>query len=118
MYLIRKGDSGTPAYKDTLYTDYKGDKLPRYTNPTPTGSRADTKAKGVWSDGKWTIEFARALHTGNGDDIQFDTSKSYLFGVSRHEVAGRPLDPKLDQPLFGSGDISEDLKLQFGEQQN
>lgn len=115
MYLIRRGDSGTAAYRDTLYEDYKGDKMTRYTNPTPTGSRADIRAKGVWSAGSWTIEFARALNTGNADDIQFDTSKSYLFGVSRYEIAGKPANPKLEQPLYGSGDVGEALTLQFGE---
>jgi hypothetical protein len=114
MYLVRKGDSGTSAYKDTLHVDYKGDRMPKYTNRVPTGSRGDIKAKGKWSGGRWTIEFTRALNTGNGDDIQFDTAKTYLFGVSRYEVAGRKPDPKLTQPLYGSGDVGEALMLQFG----
>lgn len=115
MYLIRDVDKGTPCYKDTLYTEYQGDKMPGFTYVTPTGSCADIKAKGVWSGGKWTIELGRALKTGNADDIQFDTSKSYQFGVSRYEISGRPPDPTVDQPLYNSGDISEALTLTFGQ---
>ena len=89
--------------------------MPRFTNSIPAGSRADVKAKGVWSYGRWTIEFARTLQTGNGDDIQFDVSKDYLFGVSRYEIAGREPALELKQPLYGSGDISEALTLRFGE---
>ncbi|MGA1791829.1 MAG: ethylbenzene dehydrogenase-related protein [bacterium] len=113
MHLVRKGDSGKSAYKDTLYAEYKGDRMPTYDTRTPEGSRADIRAKGVWSGGRWTIEFSRALNTGNEDDIQFDMSKKYLFGVSRYEIAGRKPDTRVSQPLYGSGDISETLTLEF-----
>ncbi len=115
MYMTRKGDSGTSAAEDALYGDYQGDKIPAFISVTPTGSRADIKAKGVWSDGRWTLEFGRALNTGNNDDIQFDRSKTYLFGVSRYEIAGRDPDPGASQPLFGCGDVSEVLTLKFEE---
>jgi hypothetical protein len=115
MYMIREGDNGTSASKDTLYEDYVEDKMPTFISVTPTGSRADVKAKGVWFDGRWTIEFGRTLNTGNNDDIQFDTSKTYLFGVSRYEIAGREPDSKLSQPFYGCGDVSEILTLKFGE---
>jgi hypothetical protein len=114
MYMLREGDSGRVASTDTLYEDYKADKMPSYASAIPTGSRADIKAKGVWAEGKWTIEFSRALNTGNNDDVQFDISKTYQFGVSRYEIAGRGPDPSLSQPLFGCGDISEELTLKFG----
>jgi Ethylbenzene dehydrogenase len=113
MYMTREGDNGTPAFKDTLYGDYVEDKMPAFSSVTPTGSRADVRAKGVWSDGRWTLEFGRALHTGNNDDIQFDTSRTYLFGVSRYEIAGRAPEPKASQPLYGAGDVSEALTLKF-----
>lgn len=75
--------------------------------------RADIKAKGIWKDGQWTIEFGRLLVTGNGDDIPFDIKQSYQFGVSRHEIAGLEEDPEAEQPKFGMGDISENLTLKF-----
>lgn len=115
MYLIREGDSGTPACKDILYEDYQQDKMPAFISITPTGSRQDVKAKGLWAEGRWTIEFGRLLNTGNNDDLQFDTSKTYLFGVSRYEIAGREPDLKISQSLYGCGDVSEALTLKFGE---
>jgi hypothetical protein len=94
--------------------DYQGDMVRRFTTRTPQSSRADIKAKGVWADGRWTIEFARALDTGAQDDVIFnDLHKQYGFGVSRYEIAGRPVEQDADQPLFGSGDITEALNLRF-----
>lgn len=59
----------------------------------PSGSRADIRQAGTWSDGKWTVEMKRALETGNDDDIQFsdlssDYLSDYLFGVSIMDNAG------------------------------
>lgn len=116
MYLVRKGDKGTSSYKSELSGEYKGDKTPRFTNRTPTGSRADIKSKGKWNDGKWTIEFSRLLKTGNDDDVQFDITKSYHFGVSRYEIAGRKVNNNLTQPLYGSGDVGERITLIFDRQ--
>ena len=115
MYLIRAGDKGTPAYENTLYAEYQGDNLPRFKYQLPKGSRSDIRAKGSWSKGKWSIELGRILDTGHEDDIQFIIGKSYQFGISRYEIAGREPDPKTMQPLYGTGDISERLTLHFDE---
>lgn len=111
-YLNRLEDTGTPAYRTIMELDYRGDQLPQYTLDTPTGSRADVKAKGVWQDRKWTIEFARKLNTGHGDDLQFSAAgkKKYLFGVSIKSLYGEPLDDKIPN-LYGQGRISEPLRL-------
>ena len=72
------------AFKDTFST---GDVVPGITVSPFTGPRADITAKGVWANGKWTIEMKRKLVT-TGDkseiqDVQFkDMGKSYLFGVA------------------------------------
>ena len=113
MHLQRLGDKGKPAYKSEIKLDYDGDNVAQFKNLTPEGSRADIRAKGVWHEGRWTIEFARPLNTGHPDDVQFDQTKKYFFGASRFEIAGRPPDPKLTQPLYGSGDVSEALYLVF-----
>jgi hypothetical protein len=113
MYLVRREDKGKAAYKTELRVEYKGNVLPRFSLERPTGSRADVKAKGIWENGRWTIEFRRLLNTGNADDIQFDLTKSYQFGVSRYEIAARAANPKLTQPLYGSGDVGEELILIF-----
>ncbi len=113
FYLRRSGDAGTAAYKVVIHPEYRGERVPKYRTLAPTGSRADIRAKGVWRDGSWTLELVRRLRTGHGDDVQFDPAGSYLFGVSRYEIAGRKPNPKLDKPLFGAGEVGEHLRLRF-----
>ncbi len=114
MHIQRQGDKGRSAYKSQILIDYEEDMVTRYSSRQPESSRADIKAKGAWQDGRWTIEFARALVTGNLDDVNFRSlDKSYGFGVSRYEIAGRPPEENSDQPLYGSGDITELLTLEF-----
>ncbi len=113
LYLSRKGDKGDAAYVSKLVVDYENDREPRFENITPTGSRADIKAKGVWQDGEWIIEFQRALNTGHNDDLALELDKKYTLGLSRLEIAGRLPDPKADKPLYGSGDIHQAIILSF-----
>jgi len=113
MYLLRNSDEGSSAYTIDLQSDYTGEILPRFHINQPVGSRADVKAKGHWENGSWTIEFRRNLLTGNHDDVQFNPEQKYFFGVSRYEIAGRDANPKLSQPLFGTGDVGESLWLKF-----
>lgn len=112
-YLSRPGDSGKAAYRILIHDKFVRHRMPKYRVEQPSGSRADIRAKGVWRDGSWTIEFERKLNTGHPDDVQFDPQGRYLFGVSRHEIAGRRKNPKLDQPYYGAGDTAEALTLQF-----
>lgn len=111
FFLRRPGDSGDSAYQVVIPAEYSTDTVPRYRPRKPSGSRADVRAKGVWSDGAWTVEFGRRLNTGHLDDVQFHPGESYLFGVSRYEIAGRKPDPSIDKPNFGSGEITEHLVL-------
>lgn len=114
MYLQRQGDAGRSVYKTKIYVDYESDTVQRYFLRQPEGSRADIKANGVWLEGRWTIEFARPLITGHEDDVNFRSlEKSYGFGVSRYEIGGRPPEYDSEQPLYGSGDITEMLTLEF-----
>jgi hypothetical protein len=115
MYLQRLGDKGKSTYKSKILIDHQGDKISRYEIREPSDSRADIKAKGVWKDGQWIIEFGRKLNTGHKDDVQFDLKQSYQLGVSRYEIAGREKEPESEQPLYGCGDISENLTLKFGQ---
>lgn len=67
-----------------------GDRIPYIIfHPLDTkwgGSRDDIIGKGVWKDGRWTVEFARKLVTGYDDDIQFkvnsEEKKYYVFDVA------------------------------------
>jgi hypothetical protein len=113
-YLLRQGDVGDSVYQINLISAYQGETLPRYVMQRPTDSRSDVRAKGVWQDGRWTVEFGRKLITGNRDDIQFNSlGKEYLFGLSRYEIAGRKPNANLSDPLYGTGDVSEPLWLEF-----
>ncbi len=112
-FLKRRGDYGESAYRPMVYLNYHGDTIGQFQNRQPTGSRSDIQARGLWANHQWTIEFSRKLKTGHDDDIQFETSGRFLFGVSRYEIAGRMPDPMLQTPDFGSGDISEPLLLVF-----
>lgn len=113
FYLMRISDDGRSAYSSQTYDHFSTQEVPRYKNRKPAGSRADVRAKGAWDNGYWTIEFSRKLHTGHADDVQFDRGLPYIFGVSRYEIAGKPVNPKLDQPLYESGDVGEMLTLRL-----
>jgi len=72
-----------------------GDKVPGYLLREPSGSRGDVKTVGVWEDGTWTVEFQRALNTGENAtkdgtpvDIVFDTAKTYLIGLAVMDDTG------------------------------
>ena len=117
MYLHRGEDVGDAASRSNIAVDYTEKKVPRFIPQKPTGSRADIRAKGVWKEGKWTIELGRVLDTGNADDVQFQGPGPYLFGVSRYEIAGRDPDPELSQPLYGCGDTGEALFLEFAKRE-
>lgn len=113
-YLSRHDDAGRPASTEYTPKGYERDTVDRYPKQQPEGSRADVRAKGVWKDGFWVVEFARKLTTGNDDDVQFApaSGKRYLFGVSIFSLYGNPLNRS--QPnLYGMGRISEPLHLEF-----
>lgn len=113
FYFSRYSDSGKSAYQSLVPTTYFGDRVEGFKLGKPQGSLADVRAKGIWQNKRWTIEFARKLQTGHDDDVQFITSNKYQLGVSRHEIAGRKPDAKIQQPNFGSGEITEPLTLTF-----
>jgi hypothetical protein len=114
-YLQRIGDKGRAAYKISVPIENIGEIVSQFEFQQPSKSRADVRAKGKWRDGMWTVEFSRALDTGNDDDISFKLANEYLFGISRYEIAGRYPDPDLSQPLYGAGDVGEPLVLRFME---
>jgi hypothetical protein len=113
FYLSRPADAGAAAYKSLVHVEYEGDEAPKYKLMTPAGSRADVQAKGKWHQGRWTIEFARKLHTGFSDDVQFARDRLFQFGVSRQKIAGSSPNSRLDQPNYGCGEVGESLTLVF-----
>jgi hypothetical protein len=109
LYFRRWGDTGEPAYEEKFFFEYQGERLTKYVPQQPTGSRADPRAKGVWSNGQWTVEFARQLDTGHDDDIVFTPGEVYLFGVSCYEMSYNIVHPSWSQPLYGTGDVFDRL---------
>ncbi len=111
LFLRRLADAGQGAYREYSVKTYKADYLPRFYPYQPEGSRADVRAKGVWHNNAWTLEFGRKMHTGNADDIKFDPGEIYLFAVSCYDMGYGKLEPNLTQPLYHSGDAFDRLLL-------
>jgi hypothetical protein len=88
-WIARPQDAGdTVEVQHPAPTEFKGDRVPRYTPGKPSGSTADVNAKGSWADGKWTVEFARRLNTGQSDDTVFDVARAYRLALSVHDRTG------------------------------
>jgi hypothetical protein len=76
--FLVKGE--TVEIKD--YSIFKaGDTVPYRILSKPDGSCGDIKANAVWANGTWTVMLSRKLSTGNADDVAFDPTKAYNFGV-------------------------------------
>ena len=56
-------------------------------SPTTTNATA-VKAKGAWSGGKWTLELARRLSTGQSDDTPFDPAKTCKMALAVFDQTG------------------------------
>ena len=73
-------DAEKQPFKDTYKAN---DEIAAIIVKPPTGDRADIKAKAVYADGKWTMEYGRKLTTGSQYDVQFsDMMKGYSFGTA------------------------------------
>lgn len=68
LYIVRPEDAGESATKSLPEPAGGSGPAPHYEAVTPTGSAADVRAKGSWSDGWWTVELRRKLSTGHPDD--------------------------------------------------
>jgi hypothetical protein len=111
LYFERWGDSGKPAWEEKIFYEYQGDKLPQFAPRPPSGSRGDVRAKGVWSKGQWTIEFARKLKTGHDDDVVFAPGSSHLFAVACYAMALDTPHAEWSRPLYRTGDAFDRLLL-------
>ena len=82
IWIARPEDDGASSQESRpAPKEHKGDRVPKYVAGTPSGSAADVRAKGVWKDGRWTVEFARKLSTGHADDAVLD-GKTYRMGLA------------------------------------
>lgn len=89
IWIQRPDDAGKSTQTSLpAPTEYAGDKAPAYRIGEPSGSAADIRAKGRWENGRWTVEFMRALNTGHLDDTAFETKKTYAMAVAVQDRTG------------------------------
>jgi len=111
LYFDRWPDAGKPPWDQKLFFEYKGAKLDQFAPRQPSGSRGDIRAKGVWSNGQWTIEFGRKLNTGHDDDVVFQHGAAHLFAVATYAMALDTPHPEWSRPLYRTGDAFDRLYL-------
>jgi len=108
VYIKKQRDAGSPLYKILRPPRAKtAEHLPSVElAATPAGSVADVAAKGIWKAKHWNLEFARALVTGNADDVGFTAGQKLLGqiavfnrGSDEHKSVSEPL-------LFVFGDLN------------
>lgn len=74
-------DAQKAAFDDSRYK--AGDEVPGIVIAPFSGDRGDIAGRGVYEDGKWTVEIARKLVTGGKFDVQFSNlNRPYYFGVA------------------------------------
>jgi hypothetical protein len=85
-----KVDSISVADLNTYWANYAALNavVPERFAKTPSGSRGDIHAAGLWHEGVWYVEIERALNTGNADDASFVTNGVSKFGVALMDNAG------------------------------
>ena len=66
-----------------------GDMIPSYVAAKPQGSAGDIRAKGTWVNGRWTVEMARALDTGNPDDAPIPSSGKIMVSFALYDRADK-----------------------------
>ena len=89
IWISRPEDTGeTVEKRQPAPATYQGDRVAGYTPGNPSGSTADVRAKGVWANGRWTLELERRLDTGNPDDTAFDVARSYKMALATFDRTG------------------------------
>lgn len=89
IWIARPEDAGdTVEKKQPAPTRREGERVPQYLPGIPTGSAADVRAKGAWSEAWWTLELERKLDPGHPDDTPFDPKRTYRMAVSTHDRTG------------------------------
>jgi hypothetical protein len=83
--------------------DAPHESIPSYKACKPSGSAADVSARGSWDKGVWTVEFSRALKTGNPDDADIPAKGQVMVSFAAYD--------KADRENHSSGDIVR-LELQ------
>lgn len=83
VWIARPEDAGESVTKESQAPSTKQATAPKhYEAVKPAGSAADIRTGQGHVDGWWTVEFARKLNTGNGDDAALDIAKTIPMGVA------------------------------------
>lgn len=90
LYMMRVKDKGKAAFKSVSAPTAKGEaKIAAVAYETPDGGQADVKAKGVWKDGRWTVEFSRPLKSSNAtEDVEFQPGQPIPFAMAVFDKVG------------------------------
>ena len=85
---------------------FEGNQVDQYPPSVPTESQADVIAKGIWNDGKWTLEMLREMNTGYDDDANLSTKKLYdiAIAVFDHEEHAKHNSSKIIKMRFESAE--------------
>lgn len=91
-YVPRNGSNngGVLSKENAVKIDWRtarflpGTKIPgTILSKMEGGDSGDIKGKGIWGNGRWTLEFSRKLVTKSAKDVQFSNlTKTYTFGVA------------------------------------
>jgi DMSO reductase family type II enzyme heme b subunit len=83
IWIARPEDAGESVTKESSAPSTKQASAPKhYEAVKPSGSAADIRTGHGYSDGWWTVEFARKLNTGSPDDVVLDAAKTISMGVA------------------------------------
>lgn len=62
-----------------------GDSIPGWLLLPYSPPGSSVRARGAYMDGSWSVEFARALSTGEESDLEFDIRHPYQFSIAVHD---------------------------------
>ena len=83
IWIARPEDAGESVTRQNPAPSAKQDRPPVHYEPVKsTDSASDIRTGQAYRDGWWTVEFARKLNTGHGDDAAFSLPGSYAMGVA------------------------------------
>jgi len=74
-------DRGRLPFQIVLPSSFSGPEIASYVPCRPDGSASDVRGVGSWVEGRWVVELARVLNTGNEDDVPFNREGKHAFAV-------------------------------------
>jgi hypothetical protein len=89
IWIARPEDAGDSVErKRPAPAAFEGERVAQYLPGSPNRSAADVRAKGVWRNGRWTVEFKRSLSTGHPDDAAFAPGRAIKMAVATFDRTG------------------------------